>query len=288
MLDFRNLNTTYLIAEIGINHNGDIQIAKRLIDAVFACGWNCAKFQKRDPDVCVPEEQKNIPKDTPWGEMTYLEYKKRIEFSRDQYDLIDTYCRQKPLSWTASVWDHGSLQFVLTYDVPFIKIPSAQVTNKTLLEETARSGKPVIMSTGMSTLEEIDTSVDLLLKHTDNFLLMHTNSSYPAPKNELNLRIITTLKERYKCPVGYSGHEYGVEASVIAAALGACVIERHITLDHDMWGTDQKSSLEIVGMDRLRRRIVDIPIFLGSDKKDITTSEMPVRKKLVGSDKEID
>ena len=282
MVDFTNLEKPYLIGEIGINHNGDLEIAKKLIDAVNACKWNCAKFQKRTPDICVPDHQKNILRQTPWGELKYIDYKKKIEFERLEYNEIDSYCDQKPIHWTASVWDHDSLEFVASYNVPFIKIPSAMMTNKSLVTESARSGIPIIMSTGMSTLEEVDVAVNNLKKYTDNFALMHTNSSYPTPVDELNLRLIPFLKERYACEVGYSGHEYDLEPTVIAVTLGARIIERHITLSQEMWGTDQKSSLTVHAMNILRKRIDKIDRMLGSGIKKVTESEVSVRKKLRG------
>lgn len=273
----------YLISEIGINHNGDLQLAKRLIDATFACGWDCVKFQKRNPDLCVPETQKYVRKDTPWGWMTYLEYKERMELSESNYDYIDEYCKEKPIAWTASVWDRDSLDFILRYDVPFIKIPSAMITNIELLRDIASTGKPILMSTGMSTVDEIDVAVSTLECHTKgNYALMHTNSTYPAPLGDLNLLMIKTLKERYGCTVGYSGHEYGLEPSVIAVALGARIIERHITLDHNMWGTDQAASLEVHAMDMLGKRIKEAEAVLGDGVKRITESETIARNKLRG------
>jgi N-acetylneuraminate synthase len=282
MVDFNNLTETYLIGEIGINHNGDMKIAKKLIDAVNACDWHCAKFQKRNPDVCVPENQKLKLRQTPWGEMTYIDYKKKIEFEKNEYDEIQNYCNSKPVDWTASVWDLDSLEFILKYDVPFIKLPSAMMTNKKLLVECARSGKNLILSTGMSELKEVDDAVETVLKFTKNFVLMHTNSSYPTPVSELNLSLVPFLIDRYKCVVGYSGHEEDLEPTVIAVALGAKVVERHITISHEMWGTDQKSSLEVHAMNILRRRIKDITSMLGSPKKVITTSEISIREKLRG------
>tara|TARA_R100000278_G_scaffold88081_1_gene67241 strand:+ start:4361 stop:5206 length:846 start_codon:yes stop_codon:yes gene_type:complete len=281
MVDFTTKDL-YLIGEIGINHNGDIQIAKRLIDAVHACGWNCAKFQKRNPDVCVPEHQKSVIKDTPWGQMTYLDYKHKIEFSQKQYGLIDQYCKSKPIDWTASVWDLDSLEFLMEYEPPFIKIASALVTNIELLTEVCKTNIPIMFSTGMCELSEVDTAVDLISKHTDNFALMHTNSSYPTPVEELNLQLIPFYKNRYKCTVGYSGHEYDMEPTVIACYLGANIIERHITLSHDMWGTDQKASLEIKAMDMLYGRLKDVPLMMGSCNKTVTPSEINIRKKLRG------
>ena len=283
MVDFKNLEKPYFIGEIGINHNGSLQNTKKLIDAVSACNWDCAKFQKRDPDVCVPEHQKSKLRSTPWGEMTYIEYKHRVEFGKKQYDYINDYCAEKPIDWSASVWDLNSLDFLLQYNLPYIKIPSAMITNSKLLEESAKSGVPIIMSTGMSSLREVDDAVDLVTKHTDNFVLMYTNSSYPTPKKELNLSLIPFLQERYSCTIGYSGHEEDLEPTVIACVLGAKVVERHITLSHEMWGTDQKSSLEVVGMDKLYKRIKNIDEILGTPEKKVTESEVSIRKKLRGT-----
>tara|TARA_A100001011_G_scaffold350338_1_gene389578 strand:- start:1612 stop:2469 length:858 start_codon:yes stop_codon:yes gene_type:complete len=282
MVNFEKLNEVYLIAEIGINHNGDINLARRLIDAASAVGWNCVKFQKRNPDICVPDDQKLVPKTTPWGDMSYLEYKKKIEFEKKEFDYIDSYCSNKVplLDWTASVWDLDSLQFLSQYEVPFIKIPSAMLTDTELLVETAKTKKPMIISTGMSTIGEIDNAVNTILKFGDKPCILHSNSCYPAPVEDLNLSIIPFLKERYGCVIGYSGHEYNVEPSVIAAALGAKVLERHITLDHNLWGTDQKASLTITGMDRLFNRIKDVDIMIGKPIKKVTDGEMEIRKKL--------
>jgi len=282
MVNFNNIKTPYLIGEIGINHNGDMNIAKKLIDAVNACNWNCAKFQKRNPDVCVPENQKSVVRQTPWGEMTYIDYKKKIEFEKTQYDEIDSYCKTKPLNWSASVWDIDSLNFLLNYDVPFIKIPSAMLTNKELVVESAKSKKAIIISTGMSTEKEVDDAINLLVKHSDNIVVMHTNSSYPTPVDELNLNLIPYLKNRYGLTVGYSGHEFDLEPTVIAVSLGAKVIERHITISHSLWGTDQKSSLEVHAMSILQKRINDVQLMLGSNKKVLTKSEIPIREKLRG------
>ncbi len=271
----------YLIAEIGINHNGDLQIAKKLMDAAFACGWDCVKFQKRVPEICVPEDQKSVIRETPWGTMTYLEYKKRIEFGKEEYDYIDRYCSEKPIQWTASAWDMPSLEFILEYDVPFVKIPSAMLTNDDLVKAVADTGKPVLLSTGMSSMEEIDHAVEILNRGASGgYILMHCNSAYPAPREELNLRMIETLKDRYGCLVGYSGHEFDLEPSVTAALLGAVVIERHVTLDHDMWGTDQAASLQPHGMFFLGRRITSALETLGDGCKRVIGEELSVRKKL--------
>jgi len=276
------MDQPYLIAEIGINHNGDLNIAKKLIDAANACSWHCVKFQKRNPDICVPEHQKLIERDTPWGVMTYIDYKHKIEFEKEEYDIVNNYCSDKNFSWTASVCDIDSLKFVNKYKVPFIKIPSAQITNETLLVESARSNIPLILSTGMSTWEIIDTAVEILEKGNAEYAILHCNSTYPAPINELNLNVIPVMKKRYGCVIGYSGHEFGLEPSVMAVSMGAEIIERHITLDHDMWGTDQKSSLEVHAMDLLKKRLKDVNTILGKSEKTITESEKSVLKKLRG------
>ena len=280
--NIKKMNGAYLIAEIGINHNGDINIAKKLIDATNACGWHCAKFQKRNPDICVPEHQKSNKRSTPWGEMTYLEYKYKVEFGKTEYDIINQYCYEKPLPWTVSIWDIDSLNFIKDYNVPFLKIPSPQITNHELLKKVACSGYPVIISTGMSTWEIIDNAVKILDDNNAEYAILHCNSTYPAPHEELNLNIIPVMKERYNCIVGYSGHEYDLEPSVIAVALGAEIVERHITIDHNMWGTDHKSSLEVHAMDLLRKRISNVKDILGGTEKNITKSEKKVMKKLRG------
>jgi N-acetylneuraminate synthase len=279
-IDFNQLEDPYLIAEIGINHNGDLQLAKKLIDATFACSWNCAKFQKRNPAICVPENQKNKIRETPWGSMTYLEYKNRIELGKKEYDLIDEYCKMKPVDWALSIWDLDSLQFALNYDPIFLKIPSAHLTNSELLTEAALSKVPIFISTGMSTLEEIDTAVEILEKHASQHVLLHCNSSYPAKPEELNLLMIPKLKERYGCQIGYSGHEYGIDSTKIAVSLGAMVIERHVTLDHSMWGTDQQSSVEIQGMDKLYKQVKEVKMIMGDGIKRIYDSEKEIKAKL--------
>ena len=274
----------YMIAEIGINHNGDMQIAKRLMDAAYACEWDCVKYQKRTPDIAVPEAQKSVPRETPWGTMSYLEYKKRIEFEKEEYDQIDLYCKAKPVDWTASPWDIPSLEFLLEYDVPFIKIPSALNTNKEIIKRACESGKPVIVSEGMSNLDEMDTTIKWLEDYSNgDYIICHTNSSYPSPNNELNLRLINTIRDRYDCLVGYSGHESNLEPSVIAAVLGACVIERHVTLSHDMWGSDQKASLEVQAMSLLKKRITSALETLGDGEKRLYETELKKRKELRGN-----
>lgn len=274
----------YLIAEIGINHNGDLQIAKKLIDAANASLWNCVKFQKRTPDIAVPEAQKSVVRDTPWGRMTYLEYKKKIEFGKKEYDYIDGYCKEKPIAWTASPWDIPSLEFLLQYDLPFIKIASASNMNYDMLKIACESVKPLLVSTGMSTLEELDYLVDFLEKKSGgNYILMHTNSTYPTPASEINLRMITTLRERYGCLVGYSGHEIDLEPTVVAVSLGAKVIERHVTLDRSMWGTDQSASLSVPAMAMLQGRMKEVLLMLGDGQKMLSEGEQEIRKKLRGN-----
>jgi N-acetylneuraminate synthase len=287
----KEVKGTYIIAEIGINHNGDLDIAKRLIDIAALSGCNAVKFQKRNPDVCVPEHQKNVMRDTPWGEMTYLEYKYRVEFGKEEYDEIDRYCKEKGIAWSGSPWDLDSLEFLLQYDIPFIKIPSAMLTNDELLKASARAeGKTVILSTGTSTVEEIDHAVEVLNKYRfdqgvelTTFALLHTNSTYPAPIEELNLAAIMTLSERYGCEVGYSGHEFRLGTTVAAVYLGATILERHITLDRTMWGSDHLCSVEPQGLIKLVKGVRELELALGDGEIKVTESELPVRKKLRGN-----
>ena len=277
-----NRDDPYLIAEIGINHNGDINIAKKLIDASNACNWDCVKFQKRDPDVCVPEEQKSVERDTPWGKMSYIDYKYRMEFGLDEYLDIDKYCREKPIDWATSVWDLNSLEFMTQFDVPFVKIPSAQITNKKLIEALSQIDQFYILSTGMMNWKMVDGVVNVLEKHNLKYALLHCNSTYPAPHDELNLSVIPEMKKRYGCVVGYSGHEFDLEPSILAIAMGAQIIERHITLDHEMWGTDQKSSLEVHAMDLFQKRMKGVRKIIGVPEKVITESEKITMNKLRG------
>ena len=282
---------TYVIAEIGINHNGDLNTAKRLIDIAAAAGCDSVKFQKRNPDVCVPEDEKSKIRETPWGKMTYLDYKYKVEFGKEEYDEIDQYCKERKIDWSASPWDLDSLEFLLQYDIPYIKIPSAMLTNDELLLAARDTGKKVIMSTGMSTIEEIDHAVVLLKSNivvepyyeiAGNFVLLHCNSTYPAPIDELNLSAIKTLRGRYNCEVGYSGHEFRLGTSVAAVYLGATVIERHITLDRSMWGSDQLSSVEPQGLFKLMSGIRELELARGDGEIKVTESEKKVRKHLRG------
>jgi N-acetylneuraminate synthase len=279
---FNKLKTPYLIAEIGINHNGDMDITNKLIDATNATGWNCAKFQKRDPDVCVPEHQKDIMRETPWGTMKYIDYKYKLEFQKREYDIINKRCKEKKIDWSASVWDYNSLDFLLKNyeDTPFIKIPSAVNGSHDFLIDACKTKKPILVSLGMAELSECDKIVDILKQHSSDFCIMHTNSAYPAPVEQLNLSLIPFFIERYKCPVGYSGHEMGLEPSVIASVLGANVIERHVTLDHNMWGSDQQCSLEVHAMDMLRKRIISARESIGKPIKKVFEAEAPKIKSL--------
>jgi sialic acid synthase SpsE len=283
------MKKTYIIAEIGINHNGDLKNALRLIDIAAAAGCDAVKFQKRNPDVCVPEHQKNIMRDTPWGQMTYLEYKYKVEFEKAEYDVIDAHCKSHGIEWSASPWDMDSLEFLNQYDVPFLKVPSAMLTNDELLEGCVASGKRVIFSTGMSTKEEIDHAVMVLRKaklvhnNPHKIGLLHCNSTYPAPINELNLAGIQTLQNEYvDFEIGYSGHEFRLGTTVAAVYLGASIIERHITLDRQMWGSDHLASVEPQGLFKLVSGIRELEQAYGDGIIQVTESEKPVRAKLRG------
>lgn len=267
----------FIMAEIGINHNGDIEIAKRLIDAAVLSGCNGVKFQKRTVEVVYTPEELAKPRESPFG-TTNGDLKRALEFGQAEYEEIDRYCRSKNLLWTASCWDEASVDFIAQFDPPCFKIASASLTDDNLLRHHRRLGKPIILSTGMSTLEQIDHAVELL--GTKDLILMHTTSTYPSQVEELNLAVIRTLKERYGVPVGYSGHEVGLAPSVAAAVLGACMIERHITLDRAMWGSDQAASVEPQGFMRLIKDIRAIEKAMGDGVKRVWASEIPVRDKL--------
>jgi len=268
----------YIIAEIGINHNGDIAIAKQLMDVAVETGCDAVKFQKRTPEICVPEEQKSIPRETPWGTMTYFEYKKRIEFEQPEFEQIDAYAKKIGIDWFASPWDVPSVDFLESFNVPCQKIASACLTDSELLTAINKTKTTTILSTGMSSIEEIDKAVSLL----DNvpLAIAQATSTYPAEASELNLRALQTFAEKYKVPVGYSGHERGLQVTIAAVALGATFIERHITLDRSMWGTDHSASLEPEGLKKLVRDIRIIELALGDGKKKVYDSEIPIRAKL--------
>lgn len=283
------MKKTYIIAEIGINHNGDLKNALRLIDIAAAAGCDAVKFQKRNPEVCVPEHQKNVMRDTPWGQMTYLDYKYKVEFEAPEYNAIAAHCEAHGIEWSASPWDMDSLEFLNKYNVPFLKIPSAMLTNDELLEGCVASGKRVIFSTGMSTKEEIDHAVEVLrnakvkYNNPNKIGLLHCNSTYPAPINELNLSGIQTLQNEYPdFEIGYSGHEFRLGTTVAAVYLGASIIERHITLDRQMWGSDHLASVEPQGLFKLVSGIRELEEAYGDGVIQVTESEKPVRAKLRG------
>lgn len=270
---------TYIIAEIGINHNGSIDIAKKLIDEAVAAGCNAVKFQKRTPEICVPKDQWDKIRETPWGTMTYIEYKHKIELGKEEYAQIDAYCKEKHIDWFASCWDEPSVDFIEQFDPVMYKMASASLTDLPLLNKVKATGKPIIISTGMSTMEEITTAVNYLGLH--NLMIAHSTSAYPCDPKELNLRMIETLRKLFPTvPIGYSGHETGLATTEAAVALGANFVERHFTLDRAMWGTDHAASVEPEGMKRLVRNIRDIEIALGDGVKKVYESELEPIKRL--------
>jgi YrbI family 3-deoxy-D-manno-octulosonate 8-phosphate phosphatase len=269
----------YVIGEIGINHNGSLDVAKKLIDGAIAAGCDCVKFQKRTPELCVPADQQHLERDTPWGRITYLEYRRRIEFNFAQYDEIDRYCRDRGIAWTASCWDEPSADCIAAFDVPFIKVASASITDHALLGRIASKGIPVMLSSGMSTQDEIDAAMSVV--EPPRALLAHSTSAYPCAPKELNLRMIETLADRFPgVPIGYSGHEVGLATTYAAVALGASFVERHITLDRALWGSDQSASVEIVGLMRLVRDIRSIEEAIGDGVKRVYASELAARSRL--------
>jgi N-acetylneuraminate synthase len=269
----------FIIAEIGINHNGNLDLAKQLIDAAVQAGCNAVKFQKRTPEICVPEEQQLLQRDTPWGRITYLEYRHQVEFGQAEYQIIDQYCRRQGILWTASCWDEPSLAFIEAFEPPFFKVASAMLTHVDLLEAHVALGRTLLVSTGMSTLDQIDDAAGLLGDRVP-WMFLHCTSSYPARAEEINLRVMDVLRQRYGRPVGYSGHEVGLQISLAAAARGADALERHITLDRAMWGSDQAASLEPQGLVRLVRDVRVIEMSLGDGVKRVYDSELPMRAKL--------
>ncbi|MEW6004113.1 MAG: N-acetylneuraminate synthase family protein [Stygiobacter sp.] len=274
-----NGEPVYIIAEIGINHNGSLELAKKLIDAAIFCGCDAVKFQKRTPELCVPKDQWNIERETPWGRITYLEYRHKVEFGFEEYFEIDSYCKQRGIDWFASPWDEEAVSFLEKFKPIAYKIPSAALTDFELLKKIKSTGRPIMLSTGMSTLEEINDAVNFLGK--ENLLLAQATSTYPCKVEELNLRVIQTYKEMFpEIPIGYSGHETGLAPTLAAVALGATFVERHITLDRAMWGTDQAASVEIVGLQRLVKDIRDIEKALGDGSKKVYESEIPSINKL--------
>ncbi len=268
----------FIIAEIGINHNGDLGIAKKLIDTAVLAGCDAVKFQKRTPELCVPPERRDVMRETPWGLMTYMEYRHRVEFGEAEYAEIDRYCREKGIPWLASCWDEPSIDFIEAFDPPAYKVASASLTDDALLRHTNAQGRAVILSTGMSTMEQIHHAVSLI--DPDRLLIAHSTSSYPCPPKELNLRVIEALRRQFDCPIGYSGHEVGLQTTYAAVVLGACFVERHITLDRAMWGSDQAASVEPGGLIRLVRDIRVITEAMGDGVKQVYDSEIPIMDKL--------
>lgn len=269
---------TYLVAEIGINHNGDVEIAKSLIDVAAKHGMDAVKFQKRTPELCVPPEQRGHMRETPWGYITYLDYRHKVEFGQEEYAEIDRHCKQVGIPWFASVWDEPSVDFLEQFDPICYKIPSASLTDHSLLRHVRQTGRPMILSTGMSTMQQIQEAVKVAGE--ENLVITHATSTYPCDPEELNLKMIGTLRESFICPIGYSGHEVGLIPSVVAVSLGACMVERHITLDRAMWGGDQAASVEPGGVERLVKYIRVTEDALGDGVKQVYPSELPSLRKL--------
>lgn len=267
----------YVVAEVGINHNGDVDIAKRLISVAAAAGCDAVKFQKRTVDVVYTPEELARPRESPFGE-TNGDLKRGLEFGLPEYQEVDAFCRSLKIRWFASCWDEKSVDVIASFDVPAFKIASASLTDDNLLRHTRDAGKPIILSTGMSTLEQVDHAVGVLGR--ENLVLLHSCSAYPAYYPELNLRVIPVLRQRHDIPIGYSGHETGIPSTVAAVVLGANMVERHISLDRSMWGSDHAASLEPNGINRLVRDIRLVESALGDGVKKVTSREDAVMKKL--------
>ncbi len=270
----------YIVAEIGINHNGDLALALQMMTMAAEAGCDCVKFQKRTPELCVPDSMRDVQRETPWGIMSYMDYRVRVEFEHEEYAAIDRRARELGVHWTASAWDPESIKFLENFDVPFHKIPSAMLTNHELVDAFAATGRSIMLSTGMSTPDEIDATVNRLDR--DKLVLLHCTSTYPCPPGELNLLFIPELQRRYGVPTGYSGHEVGLQTTVAAVCYGACVIERHVTLDRSMWGSDQAASVEPPGLSRLVRDIRVVELARGDGQKQVYESERKVRERLRG------
>jgi N-acetylneuraminate synthase len=273
-----NNSQTYIVGEIGINHNGDLELAKEMIAMGARNGLDAVKFQKRTPELCVPIEQQGQMRETPWGYISYLDYRYKVEFGEEEYSEIDRYCKELGITWFASVWDEPSVDFLEKYNPVCYKVPSASLTDHELLRKIRATGRPLILSTGMSTMEEIKTAI--AVTGTDNMMITHTTSSYPCEPEELNLMTIKTLMETFDVPVGYSGHEVGLVPSAVAVGLGACLVERHITLDRALWGTDQAASVEHLGVEKLVKYIRVTEKSLGDGLKRVYNSELSSLKKL--------
>ena len=269
----------FVIAEIGINHNGSLDVARRLIDGAVLSGADAVKFQKRTPELCVPRDQWQLERDTPWGRMSYIDYRRKVEFGEREYAAIDRHCRERGMLWFASCWDEEAVDFMERFDPPCYKAASASLTDHALLRKKKQTGRPLIVSTGMSTSGEIHAAVEAAGR--DDLLIAHATSTYPCPVEQLNLRMIGTLKQLYpECPVGYSGHETGLAPTWAAVTMGATFVERHVTLDRAMWGSDQAASVEIGGLMRLVSNIRDIERSLGDGVKRVYPGELPQIEKL--------
>jgi len=269
----------FVIAEIGINHNGSLEVARKLIDGAVLAGADAVKFQKRTPELCVPREQWQLERDTPWGRMSYLDYRRKVEFGEREYAAIDRHCRERGILWFASCWDEQAVDFMERFDPPCYKAASASLTDHELLRCKKATGRPLILSTGMSTIEEIHAAVSAAGR--DELLIAHATSTYPCPVEQLNLKMIGTLRHLYpECPIGYSGHETGLAPTWAAVTLGACFVERHVTLDRAMWGSDQAASVEVGGLMRLVANIRDIERSLGDGIKRVYPGELPQIEKL--------
>jgi N-acetylneuraminate synthase len=269
----------FVIAEIGLNHNGSVEIAKKLIEGAARAGCDAVKFQKRTPEVCVPRDQWNVERDTPWGRLKYIDYRRKVELDERAFAAVDRHCRKHGIQWFVSCWDEESVDFMERFDPPCYKAASASITDLVLLHKMRASGRPLIMSTGMSTLREVERAVGGV--DQADLLIAHSTSSYPCPLEEINLRMIATLKARWpNCPVGYSGHEAGLAPTWAAVAMGATFVERHITLDRTMWGSDQSASVEVGGFERLVANIRDIERSMGDGIKRVQKGEIAPREKL--------
>jgi N-acetylneuraminate synthase len=273
------MDKIFIIGEVGINHNGDIDIAKKLIDMSVRCGCDAVKFQKRDINIVYSEEELLKLRESPWGS-TQRDQKEGLEFSEKEYDIINDYCNEKKISWFASAWDEKSLDFLDKYNLRYNKIASAMITNLDFLNAAAKKNKYTFISTGMSTYGDIDKAVEIFKKNNCNFELMHSVSTYPCSEDRLNLHLIEKLRDKYKCKVGYSGHEASVSPSIVAVARGANSLERHITLDRSMYGSDQSASLEEAGLREVVSTVRKIPIVIGNEDKMIFDCEVEVAKKL--------
>lgn len=268
----------YIVAEIGVNHNGSVDLAKDLIRQARHAGVDAVKFQKRTPELCVPRDQWNIMRETPWGYISYIDYRHKMEFQQEEYAEIERFCQEQGISWFASVWDEPSVEFLEPFEPVCYKVPSASLTDHGLLRCLRDTGRPVIISTGMSTMEQIRAAVNLLAM--DKLIIAHATSTYPCDPSELNLNMIETLRQEFPCPIGYSGHEVGLITSVVAVALGACMVERHITLDRAMWGSDQAASVEPQGFERLVKYIRVTEQSLGDGVKRVYDSELSSLRRL--------